>query len=278
MKTFSIREAIRFGWAEFKKHSWVYIAMTIVTMIISAMSSARYIGIIFWLGSIIAQMGFLKISLNVVDGKKPEIEDLFTSWKYFIKYAVTYMLLGAVILIPALILVLVFGVSYFAGGFTDQLGWPIAVAGIVFIIFAFWVTLRYMFVPYLIMDDKAKIMESFKMSSKITKGNKAKLLLFIIALVGVNLLGILALVVGLLVSTTVTRLASAYVYRKLLAQTSTHTSASATTDAHAETHKEEHSHTHEHMHGENHSHTNEHEHAHKHASTETTENNETTTA
>ena len=57
------------------------------------------------------------------------------------------------------------------------------------------------------------------MSSAITRGAKWSLLLLGIFLAAVNLLGVLALFVGLLWTIPTTLVASTYVYRKLLVQT-----------------------------------------------------------
>ncbi len=57
------------------------------------------------------------------------------------------------------------------------------------------------------------------MSSAITRGAKWSLLLLGIFLAAVNLLGVLALFVGLLWTIPTKLVASTYVYRKLLAQT-----------------------------------------------------------
>jgi len=72
-----------------------------------------------------------------------------------------------------------------------------------------------MFVPYLVIDRGLGPIESMKESWRVTKGNKWQLFLLFLALIGINLLGVAALVVGLLVSVPITMLAAAHAYRTL---------------------------------------------------------------
>ena len=56
---------------------------------------------------------------------------------------------------------------------------------------------------------------AMKESWRITKGHKWQLVLLFLALLGINLLGILALVVGIFVTVPITMLAFAHAYRTL---------------------------------------------------------------
>jgi uncharacterized membrane protein len=72
-----------------------------------------------------------------------------------------------------------------------------------------------LFSSYLIIDKGKGPIEAMKESWRITKGHKWQLLLFVLALAGLNILGFLLLLVGLLVTVPVTMLAMVHVYRKL---------------------------------------------------------------
>jgi uncharacterized membrane protein len=74
------------------------------------------------------------------------------------------------------------------------------------------------FATYLVIDRGMQPVASIKESWRITKGNKWRIFLLGLALTGVNILGALALVVGLLVSVPITLLAVVHAYRYLLAQ------------------------------------------------------------
>ena len=62
--------------------------------------------------------------------------------------------------------------------------------------------------------------EALKKSSQITKGVKLDLLVFSFLLTGINILGVLAFGIGLILTIPTTIIATAFVYRKLLSKTS----------------------------------------------------------
>jgi uncharacterized membrane protein len=77
----------------------------------------------------------------------------------------------------------------------------------------------FMFVTFIVVDREVGPIEAMTESKRITHGYKWSLLGFSLVLVFINLLGILALVVGLLVSIPVSSLSFAYAYRLLAGRT-----------------------------------------------------------
>ena len=75
--------------------------------------------------------------------------------------------------------------------------------------------LMFMFTTFIVVDREAGPIEAMKESKRITYGYKWPLLGFALVLALINLLGLLALVVGLLVSIPVTTLAFVHAYRAL---------------------------------------------------------------
>ena len=84
-----------------------------------------------------------------------------------------------------------------------------------FIVPGIYFGVKYMFVTYAVVDRDAKIGEAFGMSGKWTRGNKWNLMGLGVLIMLVNLLGLVALIYGLLVSVPVTMIASAYAYDRL---------------------------------------------------------------
>ncbi len=72
-----------------------------------------------------------------------------------------------------------------------------------------------LFSSYLIVDKKKGPIEAMKESWRITDGHKWQLLLFVLAVVALNIVGLLLLFVGLLVTIPVSALAAVHVYRFL---------------------------------------------------------------
>jgi len=72
------------------------------------------------------------------------------------------------------------------------------------------------FAPYLVVEQGAGPIDSLKRSWELTRGNRWTLFLLGLALIGLNILGFCALVVGLLITLPVSTLAGVHAYRVLL--------------------------------------------------------------
>lgn len=219
----SIKEALRFGWETFKKYPWFLIGVTLIVGVIPYViqyllqlpfqSNPPMVGAdldpryqqewnpMMLIGTIASSLvsayltiGVIRISLKLIDGKKPEFADLYSAKaEEFIRY-ILGSLLYALIIVAGYILLIIPGIIF---------------------------QIKYQYYNYLIIDKARSPMDAIKESGKITQGYKWKLFLFGIVIALVTLLGLLALVVGILVAAPVTGLAQAYVYRKLASQKAT---------------------------------------------------------
>ena len=89
-----------------------------------------------------------------------------------------------------------------------------AAIALVGLVGAVYLGLRYSMARLAVLDG-AHIVESLGKSKKLTDGVKWHLVLFALAIAALNILGFLALVVGLLVTIPISILAFAHVYLKL---------------------------------------------------------------
>jgi uncharacterized membrane protein len=144
-------------------------------------------------------MGLITISLKLIDGSKAELGDLFSRVHLFFKYLGGEILYGLIIL-AGLVLLIVPGVLW---------------------------ALKFALVGYFIMDRELGPVEALRKSAAATAGAKWNLFLLVLLLAGINLLGALALVVGLFATIPTTVVAVAFVYRRLLAQLEASASAPA---------------------------------------------------
>jgi len=88
--------------------------------------------------------------------------------------------------------------------------------GLIFLIVpGLYLALKYQFAPILVVDEKMGVMDAIKKSGEMTKGKLMDLFLLSLALLFINILGVLALGIGLLVSSPLSMLAYARVYRQL---------------------------------------------------------------
>lgn len=227
MKEFSTKEALGFGWNTFKKNALFLIAVLLLTTVIygilnTIIGSAAHVEranillviilrIIDLIIETVLSLGLLKIAIKLAEGKKPQFSDLYTEYPKTLKYLAAGILVGlAVGLLPLILIV----IGKAAG--TSLL---VIVGYIAFLISFIFIGLRLMFYSYVIVDKNVGIIASIKKSYKMTDGQVPNLFVFTLATVGVALLGVIALIVGLLAAVPVIMVATAFVYKKLESQT-----------------------------------------------------------
>ncbi len=211
MKTFSIREVFQFGWVTFKKHPWIYIGISLISVVVNSLGDLRFIGPIFYIVSIGLTMGYMKIGLNAVDGIKPSFGVFFSEWSKFGRFIGVMILFLLMLIIPALVIIFAFRELNIAPNSVSEI---IFLTLMTFAILA--IVVRYYFSTYLIIDRNVKILESLKMSRDMTKGHRLKILLFMLGCIMLILIGVAALIVGLLISVAIMQISMAYIYRKIL--------------------------------------------------------------
>lgn len=202
-KKFSKGEAIRFGWNTMKSNLGFFIGLLIIVglitvilyvpqwlMVKDAPDLASILSIVAVVLEIIIEMGMIKIALKFADNSKAELGDLFSCVPLIPKYLIASILYGLIVL-GGMILVII----------------PAIIWGI-----------KFHFFSYFIVDKGEGPIEALKRSSSITMGAKWDLFLFALLIIGINILGFLALVIGLFATIPTSMVAIAFVYRKLLAQ------------------------------------------------------------
>jgi uncharacterized membrane protein len=190
--------------------------------------------------SIVLGIGLMKISLSFCDKQKPTIGTLFDVRDCFWRYVGAAILYGSImllgIIVPcALALNVMFGIVF--GGVPCALvlrllrathfPWnlnllpPIIISGIfvIVIVFAVRFGIQFGLCYYFVIDKGLGPVQAFKASSRTTMGVKWQLLGFGILCGLINLLGLLCLVVGVFAAYPTVLVASALVYRQLVAQT-----------------------------------------------------------
>jgi uncharacterized membrane protein len=106
------------------------------------------------------------------------------------------------------------------GYFTFLLTWVlyaliVSVGLLLFIVPGVIWGLEFAFAGYLVVDQKLDPIQALRASRQLTDGVKGPLLGFALLLLGLNLLGVLAFGIGLLVTVPASYLAGAWVYRRL---------------------------------------------------------------
>ncbi len=201
---FSKGEAIRFGFEKAKEHLFFFVVLFLIWVAVSAVYGALYFAVITqsgaegyfllnlvnWVFSSILTLGMINISLKIADNKKAEYKDLFfLDWKLLFVYIIANLVRSLAIFIGFVLLV---------------------IPGII-------IAIKLQFIDYLIVDKKMGF-ESINKSWEMTKGVKWNLFVFGILLCLINVLGFLALLLGLFITLPLSMVATAYVYKKLLSQ------------------------------------------------------------
>lgn len=200
---FPFGAAVRFGWQKTKENFWRLIAVTLIWLAIGSMFSysAKYFEKILPFASFVIKicssvvnmimtLGMTRIGLKLYAGEKFDVSELFKSYNLFLKYLFASILYGLAVLAGFILLI---------------------VPGVI-------LAVRTGLYTYLIVDKEMGPVDSLKESMRLTKGNAFNLFLFWFVLLGVLLLGLLALVVGVIAAIPVTMLACIFVYRYLEAK------------------------------------------------------------
>ena len=196
---FSISEALKYGWTNTKENFGLLIGVVLFNGVVGIIAQipsvvvgpasllSIFLSFVAALVNYGLMMCFTSLCLKIADEGSARFDDLFEPLPLFVNFA------GAMILM------------YIAMGIGFML---LIIPGIFILTMLF-------FVPYVVVDEKRGILQSLARSVELSKGIRLQIFLFFLVLVVLNVLGAMALGVGLLVTIPVTYLASTYVYRQV---------------------------------------------------------------
>jgi len=197
--SFGIGEALSYGWNSYWKNVGPMVLIAIVVFLIQVVFSAignasdsTGIRVVFQLigtlVSLLITLGWFRVALEITNGVKPEVGDVFKAQGYgpFILASILFYI-GAVIgfillIVPGIVFVATFGFY----------GFVIAQRG-----------------------DGVGVTEALQRSAEITRGHRWQLFGMAIVLFLVNVVGLFACFVGLVFTMGITLIAWAYIYRAL---------------------------------------------------------------
>ncbi|MDB5189443.1 MAG: hypothetical protein JWL82_400 [Parcubacteria group bacterium] len=202
MKTLSVTDCISFGWRTFKARPWFFIGVSLIVVAISFVSgllqgfAASALGktpggIVSFLISLLADnliaIGILSIYLKAHDAV------MSAEFKDFMRFKLYWVFLAASILVSFLTIV-----------------------GLVLLIIPGIIVMTMLcFTATLIVDRNLGPIEAIKESARLTKGNRWKIFLLLIVVVLLNIVGAIALIVGVLIAMPISMLALVHAYRTL---------------------------------------------------------------
>ena len=195
MKQVRIKAALAAGWDATKEHIGL-----LLTLLIAGWVLQWALGAMGWVGSLVG------VLVSVVLGVVQQL--------VFLKVAqgetVTFSSLSELPLTPGKVLQFLWVVFVLVLMF---------VAGcILFILPGIYILFRFMYAPLATLDQDLSLGEALAESTRLTKGVKWDLFLFGLAGFGLMLLGLLALIVGVIPAALTFQVASAWVYLDLKKQ------------------------------------------------------------
>lgn len=199
-----IRDSLAFGWRTFRRNTLFFIVLLVVLGIPLAILGALvgkippagadpsrlFLELALWSLRGLAAMVIIVVSLSFLDRGAFDMERLKGMKPLVIPYIVGTFLLFSLVSVGLALLV---------------------VPGV-------YVAIRFQFTPYLIVDRGMGPIEAFKAAWSMTRGLGLELFLFLLSIVGLNILGAVPLGLGLLITVPVVFLAHAMVYRDLASQ------------------------------------------------------------
>lgn len=209
----------------------------IISILFSALSNSfpRINGLITLVSMVVSvwlSFNSLVIFLKAYDGKEFSPDELFASpTKQLGTVLLAEILIGLVFAVLGVVLI---GIPVFMlvptliihGNISQGYIIYSVVSFLVFFAIAIYLGLKYMFFCVLIVDKNVGLMESFKLSSIMTKGKKAELFIFGLAtgfmVIGLMILGFIFFIIGFfpayLFAAIVSEIAQIHVYRNLYAK------------------------------------------------------------
>lgn len=197
----SVGAAITYGWNKFKNNALVWIGITLLAFVITGViqgvtggfNTSGEFTVLAIIGALlttivgyIIEAAFIRGALSELDGSKPAFGTFFQ-----------FRNVGAVILAGVLV------------GIATSVGLMLCVIPGLVVAFLLYYTLTF------VVDKDQDAVSGIKSSYGLTSSNVGPLLLLALALIGINIIGVLLLLVGLLVTVPVSLIASTYAYRVL---------------------------------------------------------------
>jgi uncharacterized membrane protein len=190
MKLFSKGEAIKFGWTTVIGNLGLFIVAILIVWLMSAFPAifdSWIVYLVSWLFAMVVTLGVMRMSLRFVDDERGELVDLFAKIPLIIPYLIASIVVAVIVMVGFILLI---------------------IPGI-------YLALRLQFFGWAIVDKDLGPFAAIQESWEMTQGSAWNLFLLWWLLLFVNVAGMLALGIGLLVTSPLTLVAMAYVYRKL---------------------------------------------------------------
>ena len=217
---FNFEEIFSFAWVKTKQHAW-FMACTFViyAVILSAVMLNPVLEILV---ALLIALSLLSISFIIVRDQSFNFSDLFNKLRSpnlvikFLALTVIYVTVVSVLVIPFAAASSLAFAAFVAGvDITFKLMLVLATT-LVMLVPGIYIAVRFKFYPFVLLENEhLKIVDIIKHTNKITCCAFWQLFFFFIVLAVLNIIGMLAFVVGLFLTVPVSIFAMAHLFRKL---------------------------------------------------------------
>lgn len=211
---FTYKELFAFGWEKTKKHFWFLLGIFAIAVVLNILTNK--IPFISTVVSLLTSIAIVSVLLDIVHGHTPVYKDLL---KPFQNYKITWhYFLGTLLLLAGFAVVLGIGALILIPILTIPAYLPVGFILIFVLICALiYAAVRLQFFRYFIIEDEnLGPINALKKSMAITHGRFWKLFGFLCLIALLNLVGLILILVGLLVTIPVSLIAYTHLYKKLV--------------------------------------------------------------
>jgi hypothetical protein len=186
MKSFSISNALGVGWQSFKRRPWYLLGLALAVFALFALSIGNAVVTAL---AYILYSGYIAVLIRHYRGETIVFDDLFTLDNRWISFAFMGLIKGILIFL----------------GF------------VCFILPGIYLAVRWMFAEFYVINEGMRPMEALRASSALTKGHWWHLFGFSLVVILLLILGLFALIVGVIVVSVVVFIATFKIYEDLKA-------------------------------------------------------------
>ena len=199
--SFSIGECVSYGWKAYWKNVGPLLLITLVIVVIDVVISgigqatgdtfiAAIFSLIGWIVGLLLAFGLIRATIAITQGEKPEVAMLFQTDGFG----------------PYILASIVFGIAVFVGLILC------IIPGLIFAVV-------YHFYGYVLVENPSTgAMDSLKKAADISRGHRWELFGLFIVLLLINIVGLIACLVGVIFTAGISAVAVAYAYRSLSGQ------------------------------------------------------------
>lgn len=196
---FSNADALRFGWNTLRAHLGPLLIVGAAGGMLGLLSQAlgrggtggALLGVVVQVFQVVLALLLTRMAMKLYDGEPFDLAQPGPLLVGFWPYLLTTFLYGLLVSVGLVLLI---------------------VPGIL-------LGLAFGFAPFFTAEGQRDVVEAFRASSRLTRNNRKQLFGLALLLLGVNLLGLLALGIGVVVTVPISALAVVYAFRRLQGRT-----------------------------------------------------------